>query len=707
MNFEFSILRQKFLESLKQDATLSSGSAALDYSNINIFEYSDLFEAYLKENVGDSFENLNVDFSSLSEIDVENNQIQAKNGQENSNFTLDFLNELLKDEDVVAELDLNNDNTLDEEEILGFLEYINANDNDLEKLSLTDIMQGIEQIKDDSYSKTKAETSIDEQKEETMESQDVTSSEQNTQTTGPLSSSSDYSPNTNSNSNTSLDNSNNSVETKNYANMTIEELTAEKTNQQTKVNEAAENINKVHSGENEAVKTAKETAEQKKLEYDEAVKNDEKISEDLKGRRTQNLEDISNQESLIDGYKMDLNNKESEIFAANNEIAALTSNISALKSSLSSLSSQTSEDADVQAQIEAQKVSVQSQITEAEGKLKEAEGKLETLNGEKATINGQIAKAEGVLKTLETQKTEIEQEITANCSEETKQAMAAYNQAKADVETVKQTELTKAQTELNSQQSELQKIEAEINVKNSEKIQKDNSVKTKGENFGSDIELDFNVQVDSNGNKYLVIGPKNVDPNQELPVMVYLHGSGEFNCDEETLKSNVGPGNFLRDCDLQNFNGYIICPYGTGQSPSWANEEKETQIRSTLESFSQTHNVDTDRISLVGHSAGGTGVEYLADEMSDIFSRAVILSGFDSTGNLANSSVETKAYVGEYDYEESKNFTTKTLASAIGNDNVQVVKGATHSDLPKKVFYMDLDGDGKADILEFCFFEED
>lgn len=48
--------------------------------------------------------------------------------------------------------------------------------------------------------------------------------------------------------------------------------------------------------------------------------------------------------------------------------------------------------------------------------------------------------------------------------------------------------------------------------------------------------------------------------------------------------------------------------------------------------------------------------------MSDIFSRGVILSGFNSAGSLANSSVETKAFVGNYDKAESKKFTTTTLA---------------------------------------------
>ncbi|MCD7880017.1 MAG: hypothetical protein LUG16_08820 [Candidatus Gastranaerophilales bacterium] len=271
-------------------------------------------------------------------------------------------------------------------------------------------------------------------------------------------------------------NSSKSYDTSKLSGMTLSELETEKTSQEGQLNSAREAVNAVYNGTNSNVQAA-ETKEQEALEaYNQAVQEDENISEDLKQRRTDNLEAISTKESEIDNLNVSINDKESEITSKNSDKTAEESNLSALKSSLSSLQSQSSEDSEVQQAINNQIAQVQKQISASEDNIKTLTSEIETLEAEKAELEENLSTAEGELETLEKEKTEIEKEISENCGQQTQEAMDAYNAAKENTQAVKTSELSTAKGNVSNLESYIDSINNQINEKKAEETKKNYSV---------------------------------------------------------------------------------------------------------------------------------------------------------------------------------------------------------------------------------------
>ena len=575
-------------------------------------------------------------------------------------------------------------------------------------LTIDDITKGIEQIKNKTYSPKNTNENISDVDDSTIPPENSPSSSSGS--SGASSSSSGTGSTSGSNKPARGDNSGAQDTTTpevDYSKMSLDDLKSEKTSQQSNVQKASQNVNDVLSGSNSIVKAAEDDAKSKKLLYDNAVEKDEKISDDLKKRRTENLDSISKQEAVIDDLKIDLNNKESEISQKSSQINSLTSNVGALESSFSTLSTQTSEEPEIQTKIDSQKELVSSQLETAKSELETAKKDLETLNKQKAEIESKIPPEEEALKGLETEKAEIESEILANCGEETKQAMSDYNTAKANAESVKNTELNAAKDNLKTQETLLAKIETELNTKNSEKIQKDNRVKTTTDVFDPDVELDMQY-IEMDGElPYLLIGPKDVDPNAELPMILYLHGSGEFGAGKDVLQQ-VGPGMILQNWGFENFNGYIVCPLASKKSglKNWENPQAVEYIDSLLTNFKSTHNVDSSRISIAGHSLGGKGTEYLSVNMPGTFYRAAVLSGFYSDARMDETGMEVRGYVGSGDSKGSVDYMHNGFVNEVGKENMYVVKGG-HGRVPAAAFALDENNNGRADILEFLFGEDE
>lgn len=208
---------------------------------------------------------------------------------------------------------------------------------------------------------------------------------------------------------------------------------------------------------------------------------------------------------------------------------------------------------------------------------------------------------------------------------------------------------------------------------------------------------------------YLLIGPENVDPNEKLPVLVYLHGLYNVGSNPDDLeKFNYDPANIVRKWNLSNFRGYILCPQIS--SKSWCNKNAEAKLRSVLTEFESTHNVDKSNISLIGFSLGGAGTLYMANEMSDVFKKAVALSPYNP-GNLEKHGnkmkIPTKAFAGSKDDNRSAGtpvpMVTGKLKGVLGSENCEIIQGAVHGAVPPSVFCRDNDKDGCSDIISWLF----
>ena len=189
------------------------------------------------------------------------------------------------------------------------------------------------------------------------------------------------------------------------------------------------------------------------------------------------------------------------------------------------------------------------------------------------------------------------------------------------------------------------------NTNKSEVIKDQDIISSAGTNNISEL-FDENTKIcikkvkDGSSMPYLLIGPENVDPNEKLPVIVYLHGLYQRGSNPDLLeKFEYDPAVIMKNWDLKNFRGYIICPQ-LPEGGSWCRKNTEQSVRNLLNEFQSTYNVDKDNISLIGFSLGGAGALYLANEMSDVFKKAVTLSPYEP-GNLGTSMrIPTKAFAG-------------------------------------------------------------
>lgn len=221
--------------------------------------------------------------------------------------------------------------------------------------------------------------------------------------------------------------------------------------------------------------------------------------------------------------------------------------------------------------------------------------------------------------------------------------------------------------------------------------------------------------------QYMVMGPENVDPNESLPVIVFLGGGGEFKNGAYGVLGHVDSNNngvieknetkynaigtILSEWDLEDFNGYIIAPSLTDRStPNWANEDSATYIRGILEQFSQTHNVDSNQVFVGGHSLGGIGALYMAEHADDIFSKAFVMSAYDYFRNdINNVDIPMIGFAGRsgnsYYYTDS-GYMESTFKNKVGEENFVVVDGL-HGSVPVHAFNRDADGNGRSDIFEW------
>ena len=157
--------------------------------------------------------------------------------------------------------------------------------------------------------------------------------------------------------------------------------------------------------------------------------------------------------------------------------------------------------------------------------------------------------------------------------------------------------------------------------------------------------------------------------------------------------------------DLENFRGYIICPMLSG-GKYWWNDTVMANVGEVVKSFGENHAIDYDNISLSGHSIGGEGVVYAAEnnrfeQITGINLKKIApISGtaYHSYSNLGDHEVRT--YRGQHD---SVGITS--WYALAGDDAYHEIKGADHGMADMGTFNLDEDGNGRSDIFEWMFEE--
>lgn len=408
------------------------------------------------------------DFTQLMKL-LQNSEVSEETNSELTDTFNNFLGE-----DIVNDIiDTDNNGDLSNEEIDNFLKIVGELDKNPEEMSYDEILNAIQSVNNESRLPDETIETDENTINDESTSQDEIDNNIKSNVTRAEKSRSTGSQDTSVSENKDKNNNN-------LSNLSVEQLETKKTEQEGKVKSAQDKVKNVYSGETDAIKAAQSDLDEKKIAYEEALKNDENISSELKSREAQNQSDIDSEKSVINGLNSNISDKDREITSQKETISIDQSNISALESVISDLNSQSSDDDSVKADI-AQKLSnAKTQLSEANNKLARDKETLEKLENEKTELENSLSKEEEKLSELEAEKQSIQAEILANCSESTKLALEAFNAAEKNLEEVKNSELKAAKSALQEAEAKLSEINQIIKTKQTQKVKSTYSVNDLG-----------------------------------------------------------------------------------------------------------------------------------------------------------------------------------------------------------------------------------
>lgn len=214
------------------------------------------------------------------------------------------------------------------------------------------------------------------------------------------------------------------------------------------------------------------------------------------------------------------------------------------------------------------------------------------------------------------------------------------------------------------------------NNNSSSKVQKEETV---NKNIPSKNELK------SLGNlQYYLYTPSN--PTDNMPLIMYLHGGTNKKLSVESLLTTDGFPKYLYDGYYGNLRAYVVIPKLTNNYTGWA--DISDNLKNLIKSISTNYGIDTNKVSLTGHSMGGTGTYQVQVKLPNTFACIAPMSGsIRNTEENLNALSKTKiwAFVGTNDTIVDPT-STRTIIESLKNRgaNVRLTEfdGTDHFDVP-------------------------
>lgn len=173
---------------------------------------------------------------------------------------------------------------------------------------------------------------------------------------------------------------------------------------------------------------------------------------------------------------------------------------------------------------------------------------------------------------------------------------------------------------------------------------------------------------------------------EAVPLVVYLHGGSGRGDDLQTLLETDGFPQYLAQGRLGDLQAYVLIPQLPAQAKGW--EEAGATLLALIDSLCQSEPIDASRVSLTGHSMGGTGVWALAAAYPQRFSCAAPLSGsVRRTPQTAAALAQLPiwALVGAQDTvvpPRASEAMAEQLQARGANARLSVFADASHTDVP-------------------------
>lgn len=188
--------------------------------------------------------------------------------------------------------------------------------------------------------------------------------------------------------------------------------------------------------------------------------------------------------------------------------------------------------------------------------------------------------------------------------------------------------------------------------------------------------------------KYCLYTPKN--PQKNMPLIIYLHGGTSKGDDLSKLTEIDGFPQYLKSGVLGDVRAYVIMPQLKSDKKGWT--DISAGIREIIGKAAENYGIDKTKVSLTGHSMGGTGTWGLALANTDLFWKIAPLSGsvtLNEQNVNALKNISVRAFVGANDTivkpQSSKAFVA-ALKKAGGNAEITEFEGADHFAVPKLTY---------------------
>ena len=161
----------------------------------------------------------------------------------------------------------------------------------------------------------------------------------------------------------------------------------------------------------------------------------------------------------------------------------------------------------------------------------------------------------------------------------------------------------------------------------------------------------------------------------------------------------------LTEWQFEGFNAYIVCPhlYGKFLSDSWAGKFNKNNIENLVQKLVLEKNIDENKIYIIGFSLGGQGALYMAHELSEIFDKCVVISGYPINSKLLKAKIPTIGYVGTTKKGEDVNsfsFMNYRFTKIFGKEKLFILP-YSHNKMPYAVFALDEDKNNRSDVIEW------
>ena len=211
--------------------------------------------------------------------------------------------------------------------------------------------------------------------------------------------------------------------------------------------------------------------------------------------------------------------------------------------------------------------------------------------------------------------------------------------------------------------------------------------------------------IDNEEMPYVLYVPSTASLNNKLPLVVWLHGSGERGLGLKSYMYYSLP-KVIREWGLNFPDAYIACPILRSNS-EWATSQSVRQVEAIIDSLLETEYINENRISLTGASLGGIGSLYIGGALNDRLYRIVTFSGYYCGNCIKKITAPIIGFVGHPDTGEdvrSYDYMTKTFYREFGGSTK--VMQSSHASLPKDVFSIDENNDGYSDIFMWLIGEQ-